>query len=371
MNVCFIGKHKYPRDIFSNELDLKTWRSLAEYFDNLFVIAESPDLFFHRAKENNIKVYLLPNIFGYFGFIICAIKLGIYLKIKYGVDVFDASEVVGGGLAAIFLKSLTGAKTVVEIQGEIFREGENKKIYKSWLLKKIGRLVIKKADRVRVNSNEIFNQVKKQGISENKIRLVFLRIDLNLFNPLLVPRINSYETVGYIGRLVEGKGLENLFEAVKILKNRELEAWKLVIYGDGPLKNKLKKIAQELNIEDKIDWRGLISYNEVPEALSHIDVFVYPSWHEGFGRSIMEALAMGRAVVATRVGGIPDLIQDGINGFLVKPNNPEMLAGRIKELIENKELREKFGKAGRKWVSEHFEWNQGIKQFANLFLELK
>src|SRR3989344_1001796 len=120
MNVCFIGKHKYPRDIFSNELDLKTWRSLAEYFDNLFVIAESPDLFFHRAKENNIKVYLLPNIFGYFGFIIGAVKLGVYLKIKYRVNIFDASEVVGGGVAATFLKWLTKAKSIIEVQGEIF-----------------------------------------------------------------------------------------------------------------------------------------------------------------------------------------------------------------------------------------------------------
>lgn len=130
-------------------------------------------------------------------------------------------------------------------------------------------------------------------------------------------------------------------------------------------------MAKNLGISDKIEWRGFVPYNKVPEALSQIDVFVYPSLHEGFGRAIMEALAMERAVVTTNVGGIPDLIKDGINGFMVEPNNPEMLAGKIKELMENKELRGKFGKAGRKWVSNNFEWNDGIKKFANLFLELK
>ena len=80
---------------------------------------------------------------------------------------------------------------------------------------------------------------------------------------------------------------------------------------------------------------------------------------------------MERAVVATRVGGIPDLIKNGENGFLVEPHNPEALAEKIKELMKNKNLRERFGQAGRKWVSENFEWNQGIKKFSDLFLELK
>ena len=137
------------------------------------------------------------------------------------------------------------------------------------------------------------------------------------------------------------------------------------------MEKKLKKMADNLNIADKIEWRGFVSYGKVPQALSEIDIFVYPSWHEGFGRSIMEALAMEKAVVATRIGGIPDLIKNGENGFLVEPHNPGILSEKIKELMESKELREKFGKAGREWVSKNFEWNNGIKKFAELFLELK
>ena len=386
MNILFIGKHKYPKDIFSNEQDMKTWRSLAAYFDKLFVIAQSPDFLFHRYKESNISIYLMPRL-GYIGFIKQAVCSGLYLNYRYGIDIFDASEIAGGGVAATILKFLTGKSTVIEVQGEIFRKIEHKENIpargwsafggKSRLLRRIGHYVMKKAARVRVISHAIFNQVREQGIPESKIRLVSLRIDLNLFNPVSdtgekVDKVGITK-IGYLGRLVNGKGLEDLFEAVKILKNQSLElgVWNLVIYGTGPLEEKLKKMAKDLNIVEKIEWRGFVSYGKVPQALSKIDIFVYPSWHEGFGRSIMEALAMEKAVIATKVGGIPDLIKDGDTGFLVEPHNSEALALKIKELLNNKELREKLGKAGREWVSKNFEWDDGIKKFAQLFLELK
>ncbi|MBI4919695.1 glycosyltransferase family 4 protein [Candidatus Azambacteria bacterium] len=377
MNVCFIGKHIYPKDIFSNEQDLKTWRSLSAYFGRLFVIAQSPDIFFHRGEEKNIAIYLLPRL-GYPCFITSAAILGFYFNLKNKIDVFDASEVIGGGMAVAILKFFTGVKAVVEIQGEIFRKNEKEKL-KNRLLKKIGRFVMRKADRVRVISRAIFDQVKSRGIPENKIRLVSLRVDLKLFNPdswvseTYKKEDEAVITLGYIGRLVDGKGLEDLLAAISRLHQDYggQENFKALIFGNGPLRPRLEKIADKLKINDKIEWRGFAPYGKVPAALAQIDIFIYPSWHEGFGRSIMEALAMEKAVVATRVGGIPDLVKDGENGFLVEPHNPEMLAGKIKELIENKGLREKFGKAGREWISKNFEWNDGIKKFANLFLELK
>lgn len=374
MKICFIGKHKYPKDIFSNEQDLKTWRSLSGYFDKLFVIAESPNIFFHKAKDNNISIYLIPNIFGYIGFIKQAICLGIYLNWRYGIDIFDASEVIGGGIAVTIIKFFINKPVIVEIQGEVFRKFNGRQNFKNYLLQKIGCYVMKKSDRIRVISRAIFNQVLNQGISELKIRLVPLRVDLNLFNPTADVRkkVDKAGTtiIGYIGRLVDGKGLEDLLQSISNLKSQIID-FKVLIFGEGILEKKLKKIAKNLKISNKIEWRGFVPYSKVPRALAQIDIFVYPSWHEGFGRSIMEALAMRKAVVATRVGGIPDLVKDGENGFLVEPHNPEMLAKKIDELIQDKDLREKFGIAGREWVSKNYEWDNGIKKFADLFLELK
>ena len=236
MNILFIGKHKYPKDIFSNEQDMKTWRSLAAYFDKLFVIAQSPDFLFHRYKESNISIYLMPRL-GYIGFIKQAVCSGLYLNYRYGIDIFDASEIAGGGVAATILKFLTGKSTVIEVQGEIFRKIEHKENIpargwsafggKSLLLQRIGCYAMKKAARVRVISRAIFNQVQDHGIPESKIRLVSLRVDLNLFNPVSdtgekVDKV-VITKIGYLGRLVDGKGLEDLFEAIKILKNQNFE----------------------------------------------------------------------------------------------------------------------------------------------------
>jgi len=377
MNICVIGKHKYPKDIFSNEQDMKTWRSFGAYFDKLFVIASSPDLFFYSAEENNIKIYLIP-LLGYPGFVFFSVIFGFCLNFWHGIDAFDASEVAGGGTVVTLLKFLTRKLTVIEVQGEIFRKLGNKQNLKSRLLQWIGRFAMKNAIRIRVISHAIFNQVREQGIPESKIRLVSLRVDLNLFNPKLLTSDvnknvdNAVITLGYVGRLVDGKGLEDFLEAISKLNLQAISfKFQVLIFGTGPLERKLKKMANDLDISEKIEWRGFVPYSKVPEALSQIDIFVYPSWHEGFGRSIMEALAMEKAVVATRVGGIPDLINDKENGFLIEPHNPEALAEKIKELIQNNNFREKFSKAGRKWVSENFEWNEGIKKFADLFLELK
>lgn len=375
MKICFIGKHKYPKDIFSNEQDIKTWRSLSAYFDKLFVIAESPDFLFHKAREKNVSIYLLPH-FGYIGFIKQSVCLGFYLNWRYGIDVFDASEVAGGGTAVAVLKFLTSKPAVIEVQGEVFKNPENKQNLKSKLLQLIGRCVMKKAARIRVISHAIFNQVLEQGIPESQIRLVSLRVDLNLFHPKSDFGWSGDKVgiikIGYVGRLIEGKGLEDLLHAVANLNFQfSIFNFQLLIYGIGPLEHRLRKIAEDLKILDKIKWLGFVPYSKVPEALAQMDIFVYPSWHEGFGRSIMEALAMEKAVVATRVGGIPDLIKDGENGFLVESHKPSELAQKIRRLIENKELREKFGKNGREWVSKNFEWNDGIKKFADLFLELK
>ena len=258
--------------------------------------------------------------------------------------------------------------------------------YKSLLLQKIGRFSMERAARVRVISNAIRSQVLEQGIPESKIRLVSLRADLNLFNPSRFKKSDfpsesdsegkvdkmGITKIGYLGRLVDGKGLEDLFQAVRILKSWKLEIgnWKLIVFGSGPVEAKLKKMAEDSNIADKIEWRGFVPYTKTPQALAEMDIFVYPSWHEGFGRSIMEALAMEKPVVATNVGGIPDLVKDGENGFLVEPHNPEKLAEKIKILIESKDLRDKFGKTGREHVAKNYEWNDGIKKFAQLFLEL-
>ncbi|KKS74221.1 MAG: hypothetical protein UV45_C0009G0007 [Candidatus Azambacteria bacterium GW2011_GWB1_42_72] len=112
---------------------------------------------------------------------------------------------------------------------------------------------MKKADRIRVNSEAVFHQVSRQYIEEKKIRLIHLRVDLDLFNPLSILRINSEKNddkikIGYVGRLAEGKGLEDLLAAISQLcqGHGKRANFKVLIFGDGQLKSKLIKILSVL-----------------------------------------------------------------------------------------------------------------------------
>lgn len=377
-NVCFIGKHKHNSKILEEQQDSQVWLSLAEYFDNFCVIGESENLKFGFDKFRNIKLYTLPSfswpIFNYPFFIIQAIVLGLVLNFEQKIDFFDASEVLGGGISCLVLKFLTGKPFIQEIQGEIFNLPNFEPFLKRKILKIFGRLAAKKAYKVRANSHAVASQIASQGINPGKIFVVPLRVRMNIFNP---ENFNTSElkskagfddrlTIGFLGRLAPEKGLFDLLSAFKEI-NEKVPNSLLLLFGSGPEEHHLRLKTDELGLGGKVKFMGRVEYEKVPKALSMIDIFAHPSLHEGFGRSILEALAMEKAVVATKVGGIPDLINDGHNGFLVEPRNSQTLASKILELAQSPELRIKFGKAGREWVKENFEWNSGIKKFANLF----
>lgn len=372
-NVCFIGKHQHYKRILENQQDSLVWLSLAKYFDNFFVIGESRGLNFGFDKIENVRLYTLPRSGPLF--VLQAVFLGLILNLKYSVHWWDASEVLGGGFSVWILSVLTHVPFVQEIQGEIFNLPSFEPFLKRWVLERLGGFLVRKACRVRVISQAVRDQVVLRGVSKDKIFLVHLRVDLDKFDPARfdnqsLKRQMGFENkiiFGFLGRLALEKGLFDLFRAFRQICQKIPDSL-LLIFGLGPLEADLRFKVRKLDLGQSIKFMGPVDYHKVPESLSLIDVFLHPSLHEGFGRSILEALAMGKAVVATKVGGIPDLIKDGKNGFLIEPHNFQALASKALELARNPELRLKFGKAGREWVKENYEWHDGIKKFADLFL---
>jgi len=255
-------------------------------------------------------------------------------------------------------KKLRGLQTVSTISKNLNVTRKTAVNY-AWNLRKAGYLTSTGGGRnIKFYRISPLKFKKRDGYSLYELINKYSRIKLNISQDYIIHLKKEPSPEEILVRAVSSKEFRLMLASLELFN--KINNW-----------SKLKKLAEKLRIRDKIEWRGFVSYDKVPEALSEIDIFVYPSWHEGFGRSIMEALAMEKPVVATNVGGIPDLINNGENGFLVEPHNSEMLAQKIKELMENKELREKFGKAGREFVSKNYEWNDGIKKFAQLFLELK
>lgn len=173
--------------------------------------------------------------------------------------------------------------------------------------------------------------------------------------------------VGMIGRLEPVKGPEYLIEAAKLVIERFSKV-KFLIVGDGSLRNKLEFRCKKLSIFDKFVFTGW--REDIPEILAVLDILVLPSLNEAVGRILIEAGACGKPVVATSVGGIPEVVKDNETGILVPPKAPEALARAIIALLKSEEKRQKMGEAAKNWVDDKFSASRMVERVSNLYSEL-
>jgi glycosyltransferase involved in cell wall biosynthesis len=177
---------------------------------------------------------------------------------------------------------------------------------------------------------------------------------------------NGEVVVGFIGRLTEQKGVEYLIEAISIISASNNNI-KFVIVGDGVLKSALENQANKLGLYNII-FTGF--QRNVPQYLQLFDIFVLPSLFEGLPVSVLEAFASGIAVVATKVSGTPEVVHDGINGFLVEPKNAKQLAEKLQILINDPILRKKFAENGKNLVKSQFSAELMVKKTVDVYSKL-
>ena len=168
-----------------------------------------------------------------------------------------------------------------------------------------------------------------------------------------------------VGSLTRQKGYQYLFDALNLLKSEEIN-FHLVIAGEGRMQNELAKLADNLGIETHISFIG--HSDEVNKLMAAADMLVLSSLWEGLPGVVMEAMASSLPVVATSVGGTPELITEGKSGYLVPPGNPEKLADALIKMINlSDEERKKMGQAGRKRVDKYFHINKMVKAYEDLY----
>ncbi len=169
---------------------------------------------------------------------------------------------------------------------------------------------------------------------------------------------------GTAGSLFKVKGLEYLLEAARELNNH-YPNFLLFIAGEGDQKEALEEKAKELNIGDTVRFLGF--YDNIPNLLDAIDVYVCSSLSEGLSLSILEAMAMSKPVVATDVGGNREIIMPDDSGYLVPPCDQSSLAGKISELFDSSDVRERFGRRGREIVEERFSLEKMVRNYEGLY----
>jgi glycosyltransferase involved in cell wall biosynthesis len=227
----------------------------------------------------------------------------------------------------------------------------------------------RRVDGVIAISKAIADGLVAAGIDSARIRTIPSGIDTRRFDRL-PPRSRSCEAIPVVGTaavLEQRKGHRFLLEAAARLKNRGHRI-KYFLAGDGSLRNELDASAQKLSLKDDVSFLGFVS--DTPAFLSKIDVFVLPSLYEGLGVAVLEAMAAGKAVVATRVGGLAELIVDGLTGLLVYPGDVEGLASAIAKLVDDPSLAQEMGNKGAERVREHFTLEQMAVKNESYYYEL-
>ena len=217
-----------------------------------------------------------------------------------------------------------------------------------------------------VCASEAIKREWQERNTENKLAVIYPPFDIARLPALKERAIkkNGDWVIGIVGRLSEEKRHIDLLTAfADVLK--KYPSTTLMIVGDGYLRNDLERKADELGIRKKVTFAGF--QENVYEYLGKMDLFVLPSRTEGSPLSILEAMAMGLPVIATNIGGIPEIVIDKVTGLLVSLKNTDELSGAIVNLLSNPAMMQQMGENGKKRVMTYFHPGKFIEQHENLY----
>lgn len=190
------------------------------------------------------------------------------------------------------------------------------------------------------------------------------------YNAIEVPSIDIYfkkpvrRNLVCVGGLNFGKGQDVLIRSMPFIINKYPDL-KLNLIGSGELKNELTSLVNELGLENNIDFFGQIPHREIFQHVSRAYALILPTRFEAFGFVIIEAMSVGTPVVASMVGGIPEIVRNGVDGFLVQPDDSHALAETIINLLDHPDLRDQMGNNARKRFLEKFELQQAVHKQAD------
>ncbi len=229
------------------------------------------------------------------------------------------------------------------------------------------------ADRIIAISEGVKNVLLSCGIPENKISVVHSGVDLARFEGADGNYLygefgikKGSPVVGMVAALAPHKDHTNFLNAAASVK-KEIPGAVFLLAGAGELRDELEGLASRLGLSDSVIFTGF--RKDIPQILSILTVFVMSSYLEGLGTSIVDAAASSLPVVATRVGGIPEIVADGVNGFLVPPGDSAALAGKIIELLRDENLRKRFSSAG-KLLARDFSKEKMAEGTENVYMEI-
>ncbi|MEN9406778.1 MAG: hypothetical protein RLZ12_1062 [Bacillota bacterium] len=276
----------------------------------------------------------------------------------FNFDLIHAHTIFPDAYACVALKNVFRRPLVSTVHGSDLLVYPN---YNRWVHRFVGQ-ALQESELVIASSRKLAASVRS-FIKEKEPVVIPNGYDPNLFYPKPPkPYVTTDEVVRmlYLGNLVPVKGVEYLLQALaKVLKtgyNVQLD-----LVGDGYLKKQLQSQVYQLKIQAQVKFCGRVPQKKVPEWINRAAVVVLPSLSEGFGCALLEAMACKKPVIGSAVGGIKELIVDGVNGLLVPPRDVLKLTAAIACLVQNPALRSKMGKAAYAYAQKN-TWEKSAKK---------
>lgn len=268
---------------------------------------------------------------------------------------------LGAGLIGAAAKALTGKPLVVSFRGDdgyLARDRPIWRVLTSW--------VMEKSDKVAPVSRELADILVNLGCPEPKCLVPRFGVDVEAFHPGNREPGDEVRVL-FVGALIRKKGVADLLAA---LARQASPHVRLVAVGDGVDAPEFMSLADELGLADRVEWKGVLPHDDVAMMMRECDLLCLPSYTEGRPNVIVEAMASGLPVIATRVGGIPDMVHEGETALLHDPGDVEALSECLDTLAQEPALRSAMGRKARNFVMESgLNWDTTAQDFEIIFSE--
>jgi L-malate glycosyltransferase len=302
-----------------------------------------------RARELNLSVHPV-SIRSELGLLSFFRLLGILKKVRPDVLAFNTPRAILIG---------TVASQIVSTRAKIVFRRVNFPLHKNFYTRFKYTWGV---DSVVAISESIRLQLQVCGIPAFKIRTIYEGIDLSLYPRRIREKARAPGKpviVGTVAHLSAEKGIQYLIEAAELIPDAKRQI-RFVIVGDGARREQLCRFAQERGLADIFEFTGF--HPSTSQFVKSFDIFALPSLSEGLSSAILEAMASSLPIIATKVGGIPELVTDGENGLLVSPGDAGALAGAIKRLVDDPEEAWRMGERGRDRMEQQFTIERKISE---------
>lgn len=323
------------------------------------------------ARDTRLRAgafFLLPL------FLAAHLRASLTVARKQEADIVHAHWVLPNGLVGAWVARALRIPLAISLHGsDVFVARSNPAFGLA------ARWAFRQAKVITACSEDLRQGALELGAEPTSVHLLAWGADPTRFHPSAPPLDRSEFDLSdndlvllSLGRIVPKKGFDNLVQAMPALLSI-CPRVKILIGGDGPQRDSLLRLAEDLGVADRVHLPGEISWEQVPRFLAMGDVFVLPSVRDeagnidGLPTVLLEAMAQGKPVVATRIGGVPLAIEDEVNGILCRAGDPHALHEAVGRLIEDAPLRNELGRKARTSVEERLNWRTVARSMISLF----